>query len=197
MHSITPHFPSSLLQLRSSRVSEQPLTSLALLPPPPTSHVLSSPLTPGGVVPGAGAALPVALCGSYDSHVYAFSVELGRVVGSFQAHNDAVSCLAWLGSCAGQAEGCSGLGAAGSSSGSSLRLATGSWDASVRVWDLGDGRHPWGSGAAAAGSPALLATLGDLPGGVWALAASADGNLLLAGGRLGGCVRGWVGGRVE
>lgn len=148
-------------------MSPQPLTSLALLR---TGTLPSS----GGSSLGS---LPIALCGSYDSNVYSYSGELGRVTGRFQAHNDAVSCLALLGGSWGEQQANNG-----GSSCSSVRLVTGSWDATARVWDLGDGRHPWGAHpAGSTGAPALLATLRDLPGGVWALAASAGGDLLLTG----------------
>ena len=86
-------------------MSAQPLASLVLL-----------------AAPGSGG-LPTALCGSYDSRVYAYSADFGRSLGSWDAHADAVSCLA--------------LTAAGS--GGSV-LLTGSWDCRLRLWALGEGR---------------------------------------------------------
>ena len=81
------------------------------------------------------------------------------------------------------------LSSSGSGSGLSsscmgrLQLASGSWDGTVKVWDLGEVRQPWGSKATGtSGSPALVTTFSDLPGGVWALAASTNGKLLLSGG---------------
>ena len=49
--------------------------------------------------------------------VYAFSVESGRVLGSYVAHDDAVSCIALA-----------HQGAA------DMDLVTASWDCSVKLW---------------------------------------------------------------
>ena len=51
---------------------------------------------------------------SLHVQVYAYSVEYGRVLGSFTAHDDTVSCLQLLHS--------------------PSRLLTASWDGSVKLW---------------------------------------------------------------
>eukprot|EP01137_Pigoraptor_chileana_P021867 Opistho-2@86107 len=84
------HSVADKKQIRSISPSGSPLTSCAL-----TSD--------GKTV----------LVGSYDNHVYQYSVEYGRVLEKKQLHDDAVSALCLRGG----------------------RLVTGSWDSGVRVWD--------------------------------------------------------------
>ena len=62
----------------------------------------------------------LALLGSWDNHIYAYALDAGRVVASWQAHDDAVSCLATT------------VGPAGSV------LASGSWDSTVKLWTVTD-----------------------------------------------------------
>lgn len=52
--------------------------------------------------------------GSWDNEIYLYDVEYGRVVESFRAHDDSVSCLLWL-----EKE---------------RLLISGGWDGVVRVW---------------------------------------------------------------
>jgi factor associated with neutral sphingomyelinase activation len=128
-------------QTRAARLGAQPLASVALLP-------------------GAAAAAPLVLCGSYSSEILVYCPATGAPAGAFAPHADAVSCL----------EVVPGGGDGGG------RLVTASWDCSVKVWDLGEGRQPWDSTL-----PQPAAAAGDLPGGVWALAVAADGATALAG----------------
>lgn len=133
------------LQVRAASLSQQPLTSVALLPS-----------TSGG-----GHRHPLVLCGAFDACVHAYSADSGRQLGSWQAAGDAVACVQVL--------------AGGGSGGGGAQLVTAAWDGSIRLWDVAEGRAPWGSGFAQP-SADLLA-----PSGVWALAASTDGSLVLAG----------------
>ncbi|XP_041971992.1 protein FAN-like [Aricia agestis] len=52
--------------------------------------------------------------GSWDNEIYLYDVEYGRVMDSFRAHDDSVSCLMWLPQ--------------------ERLLVSGGWDAVVRVW---------------------------------------------------------------
>ncbi|KAK9828528.1 hypothetical protein WJX72_000603 [[Myrmecia] bisecta] len=128
-------------QVRSIKLGSVPLTSCELLP---ASQAQAN-------------SYPLVLAGSYDNHVYAYSVESGRILGSFEAHSDAVACMAIPTT-------------------SQDRLFTGSWDGSVRGWRLDEGRQPW------SGEPALPADeFAEHSAGVWALCSSADGALLVSG----------------
>jgi hypothetical protein len=146
----------------------------------PLSCLALLPLPPGAP-PGAR---PAALAGSLDAGVYALSVDYGALLGRLHAHDDAVAAMALP------------RGAAGA------RLATASWDGTVRLWDLGEGR---GFGAAAAAnaaassalsaagassSAAAAASSGAAPllefaeheGALWSLASDARGAAFFAGG---------------
>jgi WD40 repeat protein len=94
---------------------------------------------------------PMVLCGSYDGNVYAYNPSAGTIQGQFTPHADAISCLAL--------------------SSSSNILVTSSWDCSVKLWSLEQGRQPWDSTL-----PQPLGEVGDLPGGVWALALAPGGD---------------------
>ncbi|KAK9867241.1 hypothetical protein WJX84_011140 [Apatococcus fuscideae] len=59
--------------------------------------------------------------GSQSSQVHAANISAASSAGSWQAHRDTISCLGFL---------------PGS-------LATASWDCSVKVWKLDEGREPW------------------------------------------------------
>ena len=142
------------LQVRASSISEQPLTSIALLP-------ISS--------ASGGQRHPLILCSSYDARVHAYSADYGRQLGSWQAAGDAVACLQVVGSGSGSSGGGGG--------GGGDRLVTASWDGSIKLWELGEGRQPWDASFC---QP--LASL-EAPSSVWALAASPDGCLVLAGER--------------
>ncbi|XP_047545229.1 protein FAN-like [Vanessa atalanta] len=56
----------------------------------------------------------IVAAGSWDNEIYLYDVEYGRVVESFRAHDDSVSCLKWL-----QKD---------------RLLISGGWDGVVRVW---------------------------------------------------------------
>lgn len=98
---------------------------------------------------------PLALCGGFDASVHAYCPATGSQLGSFQAAGDAVACVQVVGD--------------------GTRLATASWDGSVKLWELAEGRQPW---AASFSQPCMHAAA---PSGVWALAVSFDGHLALAG----------------
>lgn len=128
------------VQLRAAHVGAgQPLTSLALLGPTTPSPFFSS-STPKH---------PTVLCGSYDGNVYAYNASAGIIQGQFTPHSDAVSCITLSST---------------STSGSNF-LVTSSWDCSVKLWSIEEGRQPWDSTL-----PQPVSEVADLPGGVWALA---------------------------
>jgi len=102
--------------VRATRCGDIPLSSLALLPP------ASRP----GEGSGAVAGHPTVLAGSYDNRCYAYSVDWGRQLGSWPAHDDAVSCMKLV-----------------RPAGAPCSLLTGAWDCSVKLWRLGEGRQPW------------------------------------------------------
>ncbi|CAH2067235.1 unnamed protein product, partial [Iphiclides podalirius] len=56
----------------------------------------------------------IVAAGSWDNEIYLYNVEYGRVVESFRAHDDSVSCLLWLTE--------------------DRLLISGGWDGVVRVW---------------------------------------------------------------
>ena len=132
-------------QVRQARLSDQPLTSLDII---------------GGV--GGG----LAFAGSFDSSVYAFG--LNGPVGSFEAHDDAVTALRV------------GNGASGGP-----WLATASWDCCVRLWDLQTPHalfSPAGTGGGySEASSKMLADFCDHDSPVWSLDAAPDGNSVFSG----------------
>jgi hypothetical protein len=73
-------------QIRATRCGDIPLSSLALLP------TAAAPGEGAGTVAGH----PTVLAGSYDNRCYAYSVDWGRQLGSWPAHDDAVSCMKLL-----------------------------------------------------------------------------------------------------
>ncbi|KAH9320915.1 hypothetical protein KI387_015554, partial [Taxus chinensis] len=69
-------------------------------------------------------AYPVVLAGSFDNCVYAYSVDYGRALGKVRVHDDTVSCLQIIES-------------------SSQQMVTASWDATVKIWSIDEGRGGW------------------------------------------------------
>jgi len=141
---------------------------------------------------------PLLLAGTHHRQVHVYSVEAARVVGSWDAHEDGVSCMC-VATAAGDAltqeeavvtaggrecgshrgpqlEEQSMVTAAGdamfqerSSSAGSTRphqLVTASWDGTLKVWDLSEGREPWAHPGLA---PNPLIELDAFDAGVWAL----------------------------
>ena len=113
---------------------------------------------------GRGALESVALAGSHNCAVHAYSVESGRLLGSWGAHDDAVACMQLFG------------GGEGEQLAPAARIVTGSWDCSVKVWDLAEGRQPW---SAVGVLPA--AEIKDVDGAVWSLTARQTGNMVVVG----------------
>ncbi|GFR43449.1 hypothetical protein Agub_g4532, partial [Astrephomene gubernaculifera] len=180
--------------VRSAKLDGE-LMSLALLP------VGSAGATAGATVtsprtrlaessPGKGALHPhlqhpqqqqqrhnrLLLAGCHNRKVYAYSADAGRVVGCFEAHDDAVCCM--------QLMTTHGSSAAAASAAASL--VTASWDCSVKIWSLAEGRAPWTTGLSLATSE-----LRDFDSGVWALATDPWAGALLATGTEEGVVALW------
>eukprot|EP00899_Mesostigma_viride_P026074 jgi/Mesvir1/6651/Mv10252-RA.2 len=111
---------------RSVQLGSLPLSAMELLAPPPGLEYRS-------------VRHPVVLAASYDGSVYAYSVDHARVLGQTRASDDAVSCMClatgrFSSSTQLATRGGSGCGA----------LVTGSWDGTLKLWDLEDGRAFWG-----------------------------------------------------
>jgi WD40 repeat protein len=134
------------------------------------------------------AGLPLLLAGAQSGRVLAYAATAGRMVGSWAAHEDAVPAILQLSpQHASTPASTTPHGRAGNTTSSSssssrseppsaCRLVTASWDCSVKVWDVAEGRQPWSSTL-----PLPLLELRDLESGVWALSASASGQLLVTG----------------
>jgi WD40 repeat protein len=74
-------------------------------------------------------AYPTVLAGSYDDFVYAYSVDYGRALGKMRVHDETVSCVQMTGN-GGQ------------------RMVTASWDATVKLWGIAEGRGGWSASCA-------------------------------------------------
>jgi hypothetical protein len=164
-----------LSTVRSMKLEHTELLCISLLPPGAAgSRAAGVPSSSGGrlspevlAAQHTSAPLPFMLAGAQSGRVLGYAATAGRLVGSWAAHADAVSCMLQLGG--------GGPGSSGGSS-SSARLATASWDCSVKLWELSEGRQPWSTT-----TPIAAAELRDLDAGVWALAGSACGRLLVSG----------------
>ncbi|GLI70367.1 hypothetical protein VaNZ11_015146 [Volvox africanus] len=128
------------------------------------------------------------LTGSHNRKVYAYSPDAGRVMGSFDAHDDAVCCVQLMAAGGGSSGGGGGGGAVATSTplSSTTALVTASWDCSVKIWSLAEGRAPWTTGLSLP-----TAELRDFESGVWALATDPWGGPLLATGTEEGVVALW------
>ncbi len=100
--------------------------------------------------------------------MHAYSVEYGRLLGSLEAHDDAVSCLHLLGNPSAPSQ-----------------LVTGSWDCTVKLWRLEEGRQPWGASLSIPERE-----LAEQESAVWAVAAHPTGPVIVTGTEEGG-VTGW------
>lgn len=136
-----------------SLVSEQPLGMSAL--------------TSLAIVPQAAddAEAALAFAGSADCQVYACHGDTGAPLGTWLAHSDAVSAVDFAG---------------GAPPGSPARLLTASWDGTIKLWELAEGRQPWSAPGSASQAPVVQ--LGGGGGGVWSAAAGPSGQLVVAGG---------------
>lgn len=141
-------------QLRSTRItknendlSEFPFSSIALL----NNQQKAS-------------EMPLVLLGSNDNSVYVYSVDHGKVIGFFEAHDDIVS----------------GLKVTYTKNGlNQNRLITASWDCTVKIWSISDGRAPWSVPLTRRGPPEIEIT--DHESSIWDLAVSTDGQMLATG----------------
>lgn len=70
---------------------------------------------------------PIVLAGSYDNCLYAYSVDYGRALGKIRVHEETVSCVKIIDH-------------------SFQRLITASWDATVKIWTMEEGRGGWSTG---------------------------------------------------
>ena len=69
-------------------------------------------------------AYPIVLAGSFDNCVYVYSVDYGRALAKVRVHDDTVSCLQIMES-------------------SCQQIVTASWDATVKIWTMDEGRGSW------------------------------------------------------
>ncbi len=145
--------------LRSSKLQqEEDLLSLCLFQAPRAHHHAQP--------HGAAAPDAIMLAGSANRMVFAFSPQAGRMLGSWAAHEDAVSVVLPL--------GCGGGG--GGAPGAPARLLTASWDCGLKVWDVAEGRQPWDTSV-----PLASCELRDFESGIWAAAGSSSGQLVVTG----------------
>ncbi|KAK9801335.1 hypothetical protein WJX73_005585 [Symbiochloris irregularis] len=135
-------------QVRAAKLGAVPLTSLALLDTP-VSTSGDSASNPNGCAH--------VLVGSYDNRVYSHSPQERKLQGSWEAHDDAVSCLS-VPSQTGDV------------------VVSASWDCSVRLWSLAEARAPWLSG-----SPTPLSEIQDHDAGIWAMAVNGRGSIVATG----------------
>ena len=101
---IKVYFVTDGIQLRSTKLGNLPLSSLALA--------------------NSMDAYPIVLAGSFDNCVYVYSVDYGRALAKVRFHDDTVSCLQIMES-------------------SCQQIVTASWDATVKIWTMDEGRGSW------------------------------------------------------
>ncbi|KAK3270029.1 hypothetical protein CYMTET_21557 [Cymbomonas tetramitiformis] len=147
----------AVLKVRSTNLGQLPLSCLELIE---------------GVNQGSEArressssgAHPIVLAGSYDNCVYSYSVDYGRQLGMLTAHDDAVACLKFPRQ---------------SNGGGGDHLFTASWDGTVRMWAVQEGRSftqsSWGN------SRRAVAELAEHEAAVWALDVDAYGGCAVSG----------------
>ncbi|KAL3683862.1 hypothetical protein R1sor_001884 [Riccia sorocarpa] len=119
-------------------------------------------------------AYPTVLAGSYDDCVYAYSVDYGRALGKIRAHDDTVSCVKVAGT-------------------SNLRMITGSWDATVKVWSIEEGRGGWAASLSTVSGSTDRAPECDIfehEVAVWSLDVDENGHLAVSGAE-DGTVKAW------
>ncbi|XP_024362547.1 uncharacterized protein [Physcomitrium patens] len=102
-------------------------------------------------------AYPTVLAGSYDDFVYVYSVDYGRALSKMRVHDETVSCVRM-------------------SSSSSERMLTASWDSTLKLWSIGEGRGSWAAGTAAPEAEFL-----EHDSAVWSLDVQPEGNFAISG----------------
>ncbi len=123
---------NGLTVVRSAQLDGE-LLALALLPAastpgePGSSAGAKADDASGVLAPRPAVRHPLMLAGSHNRKVYAYAPDVGRVVGCWEAHDDAVCCVALAGT------GPAGPGA-GAAAATACSLVTSSWDCSVKVW---------------------------------------------------------------
>ncbi|BBN03886.1 factor associated with neutral sphingomyelinase activation [Marchantia polymorpha subsp. ruderalis] len=119
-------------------------------------------------------AYPTVLAGSYDDCVYAYSVDYGRALGKIRVHDDTVSCVEVAGT-------------------GNLRMITGSWDATVKVWSIEEGRGGWAASfSSVSGNTERVpdCEIFEHEVAVWSLDVSENGHLAVSGAE-DGTVKAW------
>ncbi|KAG6550710.1 hypothetical protein Mapa_007807 [Marchantia paleacea] len=119
-------------------------------------------------------AYPTVLAGSYDDCVYAYSVDYGRALGKIRVHDDTVSCVKVAGT-------------------GNLRMITGSWDATVKVWSIEEGRGGWAASFSSVSGNTERVPECDIfehEVAVWSLDVSENGHLAVSGAE-DGTVKAW------
>jgi len=167
---------------RSMKLENTDLLCISLMPTAAaaTGARAASPAAAAAPDVGSGrgigeASLPMVLAGAQSGRVLAYAATAGRMVGSWAAHDDAVSSILQLSHCS-TSTAASARPSSSSSDVGPCRVVTASWDCCVKVWDVAEGRAPWSSTL-----PLPVVELRDLESGVWALSASASGQLLVTG----------------